>query len=96
MDVMDAVSQLHLAGVAHNDLSSGNVLLLPTPNGRKPRIADFDHAEKHICRRQLEIIEGAPAPPRSLFGCPELWEFANKLGIWRSRTCLSTCTLPCN
>ncbi|EKM53063.1 uncharacterized protein PHACADRAFT_197495 [Phanerochaete carnosa HHB-10118-sp] len=87
LDVLRSVAEIHLAGVMHNDVNDDNILFTSTPNG-KPRIVDFEYAEKHKCRRELEIVEGAPAPPRALFGCPELWDLAIRLRIWRSR-CVS-------
>ncbi|EKM53041.1 uncharacterized protein PHACADRAFT_210780 [Phanerochaete carnosa HHB-10118-sp] len=84
LEVLRSVVQVHLAGVMHNDINDDNVLFSSTPDS-KPRIIDFEHAEKHKCRRKLEIVEGAPVPERLLFGCPELWDLAANMGIWRSQ-----------
>ena len=80
LDLIDALMLIHRAGIRHNDIRGPNVCFLADSG---PYIIDFEHAQRHTCRRALNVQEGAIAPDQYDFQCDEIWELANDLEIWR-------------
>lgn len=78
--LLDVVCRLHEAGVQHNDLTESNTIFYKN----RWAIVDFKEANKHKCRSDLEIEEGAVRPSEADFGCSEVWNLAMDLGVWRT------------
>ncbi|KAH9940245.1 hypothetical protein B0H21DRAFT_755161 [Amylocystis lapponica] len=76
--LISAFLRLHDAGVEHGELREWNVVF--TPQGR-PYIINFDHAKSHTCE-SMKIAVHRPAPTRQAFGCDELFDACEEMGLW--------------
>ncbi|KAA1473241.1 hypothetical protein DENSPDRAFT_762586, partial [Dentipellis sp. KUC8613] len=77
--LLHAVTHLHDAGVTHGDLWEENIL----DYQGLPMIIDLETAAEHKCERQLDMVEGAPAPSSHDFKCNELYQFCQNLEYWK-------------
>ena len=83
-DVVDAMCQIHRAGIRYNDFAEYNVL---NRNG-VPIIIDFEDATEEVCQCKMEIIEDAFTPHPPDFNCKELFDVCQELEIWKPCTYL--------
>ena len=83
-DVVDAMCQIHRAGIRCNDFAEYNVL---NRNG-VPIIIDFEDATEEVCQCKMEIIEDAFTPHPPDFNCKELFDVCQELEIWKPCTYL--------
>jgi hypothetical protein len=81
-NIINAIKRIHDAGVVHGGFGILDVLLTNT----KPIIINFKNASEKVCERRLDIVNGAIAPTREQFGCPELYRHCVDLGMWKPRT----------
>ncbi len=81
--IIEAFVRLHNAGVQHNDIDTYHIILDEADSENlKVRIIDFDHAEKHTCKREMEIRPYEFAPWRGDFRCWELYDLALDTDFW--------------
>lgn len=78
--IVSSLKAIHDAGVQHNHLDEYNVVI--NERGR-PFIIDFEHAEEHACGRKMDIVVNALRPAPSQFGCTELWNVIDDMGLWK-------------
>ena len=77
--ILEALMRIHSAGVQHNDIKPDNILL---SDDDEVRIIDFDLAMEHNCKRKLPIELYEYKPLKYEFGCYEIFEVAEAMGIW--------------
>jgi len=80
VSLIDAVIQLHSAGVQHNELIGGSILV--DDNGR-PIIVDFDLATIHECEQEMDVIFDDVEPDKDDFGCDEVHNICNLVRAWK-------------
>ncbi|PSR76125.1 hypothetical protein PHLCEN_2v8675 [Hermanssonia centrifuga] len=81
--IIEAFVRLHNAGVQHNDIDTYHIILDEADSENlQVRIIDFDHAEKHTCKREMEIRPYEFAPWRGDFRCWELYDLALDTDFW--------------
>ncbi|PSR76124.1 hypothetical protein PHLCEN_2v8674 [Hermanssonia centrifuga] len=81
--IIEALVHIHNAGVQHNDFDTYHVILDQSDSrDLKVRIVDFGHADKHTCRRKMEIRPYEFAPWQGDFSCSELYDLAYCTDFW--------------
>ncbi|OBZ72963.1 hypothetical protein A0H81_07220 [Grifola frondosa] len=80
--VIQALVDIHWAGVKHNDFSERNIVV---NSDNQPFIIDFDHAEPHECGLTMSIEFHTQEPDPDELGCLELYKVTNNSGAWFPR-----------
>ena len=79
LDLVDGMTQIHEAGISHNDFGEHNVL----DHSGVPIIIDFEDAIEEVCQCKMEIIENALSPHPADFDCKELFDVCQSLRVWK-------------
>ena len=89
LDLVDGMTQIHEAGISHNDFGEHNVL----DHSGVPIIIDFEDAIEEVCQCKMEIIENALSPHPADFDCKELFDVCQSLRVWKPCASLTyTCS----
>ncbi|KAI0300017.1 hypothetical protein B0F90DRAFT_1817816 [Multifurca ochricompacta] len=82
VNIVSALKNIHDAGVVHGGFGIFDVLIA----SGKPFLINFKTASEKVCERRMDIVNGAIAPRREQFGCPELHRVCVDFRIWKPRT----------
>ncbi|KAL6301409.1 hypothetical protein BKA93DRAFT_919830 [Sparassis latifolia] len=77
--LVDALTEIHAAGVQHGDFRECNVVLY---QNRQPTIIDFGRAERHQCLCHKPIMFDVTEPFQHKFRCNELWCICIDCKLW--------------
>ncbi|GBE89759.1 hypothetical protein SCP_1700840 [Sparassis crispa] len=80
--VLDSLQEIHRHGVQHNDVRECNIVV---SEGGRPIIIDFDVAQEHDCKLQMDIKFDQVKPDVYEFGCHELHRAAVSADAWLPR-----------
>ena len=79
IEIVQALDRIHVAGVQHNDIKPDNIVVTDSSH---VRIIDFGLAMHHNCKRRLHIDVYDYQPFKYKFGCYEMYEVVQTLGLW--------------
>ncbi|KDQ52253.1 hypothetical protein JAAARDRAFT_162994 [Jaapia argillacea MUCL 33604] len=80
LKLVEKLDKIHTAGVIHQDLAARHIVM----KDNEPYWIDFGEAARHSCRKRMEVTPGDFSPDLHEFGCTEIYEFVERLDLWKS------------